>query len=111
MPTPCNVRFSDAPFLRSYLRSRSHGSPQRYGSDKVYDMLAITTSYTDDECKEIFSTDGTAATTFWEKGKYACGKVDGNQDGSYLTMISIDGLRFGIINIVGNFGTVFVDQS
>ena len=37
--------------------------------------------------------------------------VDGNQDGSYLTMISIDGLRFGIINIVGNFGTVFVDQS
>jgi len=84
---------------------------KKYGSDKVYDMLAITTSYTDDECKEIFSTDGTAATTFWEKGKYACGKVKGNQDGSYLTMISIDGLRFGIINIVGNFGTVFVDQS
>lgn len=35
----------------------------------------------------------------------------GNRDGSYLTMLSADGLMFGIINIVGNFGTVFVDQS
>ena len=45
-------------------------------------MLAITTSYTDDECKAIFSTDGvgaTEATTFWKAGDYACGKVDGNQ--------------------------------
>ena len=31
--------------------------------------------------------------------------------GSYLTMISLEGLKFGIINIVGNFGTVFCDQS
>jgi SSS family transporter len=37
--------------------------------------------------------------------------VSGNLDGSYLTMISSGGLMFGIINIVGNFGTVFVDQS
>ena len=42
---------------------------------------------------------------------YSCGKVEGNYDGSYLTMISSGGLMFGIINIVGNFGTVFVDQS
>merc|ERR1719407_94236 len=35
----------------------------------------------------------------------------GNAGGSYLTMVSIDGLMFGIINTVGNFGTVFVDQS
>ncbi|CAM9338301.1 unnamed protein product [Choristocarpus tenellus] len=41
----------------------------------------------------------------------ACGPVDGNEDGSYLTMLSREGLIFGIINIVGNFGTVFVDQS
>jgi len=34
-----------------------------------------------------------------------------NRQGSYLTMMSADGLSFGIINIVGNFGTVFVDQS
>lgn len=31
--------------------------------------------------------------------------------GTYLTMKSQSGLMFGIINIVGNFGTVFVDQS
>jgi len=47
---------------------------------------------------------------------YACGGVDGNagvpaDSGSYLTMISMQGLMFGIINIVGNFGTVFCDQS
>jgi len=39
------------------------------------------------------------------------GPVDGNKGGSYLTMVSADGLMFGVINIVGNFGTVFVDQS
>lgn len=37
--------------------------------------------------------------------------VDGNSLGSYLTLASIGALIFGIINIVGNFGTVFVDQS
>merc|ERR1739844_407377 len=44
-------------------------------------------------------------------GTYSCGQVSGNEEGSYLTMLSSDGLMFGIINIVGNFGTVFVDQS
>merc|ERR1719502_510120 len=34
-----------------------------------------------------------------------------NRQGSYLTIMSPDGLSFGIINIIGNFGTVFVDQS
>jgi hypothetical protein len=38
-----------------------------------------------------------------------CGPVAGNYDGEYLTMISNGGLKFGIINIVGNFGAVFVD--
>ncbi|KAJ1554108.1 hypothetical protein HK096_004985, partial [Nowakowskiella sp. JEL0078] len=37
--------------------------------------------------------------------------VDGNEAGGYLTMSSTGGLIFGIINIVGNFGTVFVDQA
>ncbi|CAM9717321.1 unnamed protein product [Discosporangium mesarthrocarpum] len=41
----------------------------------------------------------------------ACGRVEGNEQGSYLTMLSREGFIFGIINIVGNFGTVFVDQS
>ena len=40
----------------------------------------------------------------------ACGPVSGNNGGSYLTMLSTGGLVFGIINIVGNFGTVFVDN-
>ena len=37
--------------------------------------------------------------------------VEGNAAGMYLTMASLGGLIFGIINIVGNFGTVFVDQA
>ena len=37
--------------------------------------------------------------------------VHGNSDWSYLTMASSGALIFGIINIVGNFGTVFVDQA
>jgi Na+/proline symporter len=37
--------------------------------------------------------------------------VEGNFAGSYLTMASTGALVFGIINIVGNFGTVFVDQA
>ena len=37
--------------------------------------------------------------------------VEGNAGGVFLTMASAGGLMFGIINIVGNFGTVFVDQA
>lgn len=40
----------------------------------------------------------------------SCGPASGNYKGSYLTMLSSGGLVFGIINIVGNFGTVFVDN-
>lgn len=36
--------------------------------------------------------------------------VDGNKDGSYLTMQSREGAIFFVINIVGNFGTVFLDN-
>ena len=37
--------------------------------------------------------------------------VEGNALGTYLTLASTGALIFGVINIVGNFGTVFVDQS
>jgi urea-proton symporter len=37
--------------------------------------------------------------------------VSNNARGSYLTMYSRNGLMFGLTNIIGNFGTVFVDQS
>lgn len=36
--------------------------------------------------------------------------VDGNAEGSYLTMQSREGAIFFVINIVGNFGTVFCDN-
>ena len=37
--------------------------------------------------------------------------ITGNLNGSPLTIWSRGGLIFGIANIIGNFGTVFVDQS
>ena len=36
--------------------------------------------------------------------------VSGNAEGSYLTMQSKEGAIFFVINIVGNFGTVFCDN-
>lgn len=80
-----------------------------YSSDQVYDLLDNTISKSTAECEAIFSDAN--GVTFYEEGKYSCGLVDGNREGSYLTMLSRGGLMFGIINIVGNFGTVFVDQS
>jgi urea-proton symporter len=80
-----------------------------YSSDQIYELLHNTVTKTPEQCEAIYSF--TNGTTFYEQGKYACGPVAGNRDGSYLTMLSADGLMFGVINIVGNFGTVFVDQS
>jgi Na+/proline symporter len=37
--------------------------------------------------------------------------VSGNAKGSYMTMRSKNGLIFGVINIIGNFATVFEDQA
>lgn len=82
-----------------------------YSSDQIYTFLDLTTSYDLAQCQQIYSTNNTVESTFFAEGKYACGPVVGNRDGSYLTMISGGGLMFGIINIVGNFGTVFVDQA
>jgi urea-proton symporter len=36
--------------------------------------------------------------------------VPGNAHGSYMTMRSKNGLIFGVINVIGNFATVFQDQ-
>lgn len=80
-----------------------------YSSDQIYAYLDATVSYSSEECESIYAYED--GTSFFTPGSYACGPVSGNKDGSYLTMISADGLMFGIINIVGNFGTVFVDQS
>jgi len=84
---------------------------KNFSTDIIYNGLAQTVSYTAEECQIMFSTNQTVEGTFWKAGDYSCGPVPNNRDGSYLTMLSGDGLIFGIINIVGNFGTVFVDQS
>jgi Na+/proline symporter len=81
-----------------------------YSSDTIYEWLDATVSYNLTQCKDIYSNPDTGD-TFFTPGVYACGPVQGNNSGSYLTMLSSNGLMFGIINIVGNFGTVFVDQS
>jgi urea-proton symporter len=81
-----------------------------YSSDQIYTFLDQTVNFNKTFCEDWFSNEATGE-TFYAPGKYACGKVKGNEAGSYLTMISGDGLMFGIINIIGNFGTVFVDQS
>jgi len=45
------------------------------------------------------------------QGPATLGSDNMNRGGSYLTIMSLDGLQFGIINVIGNFGTVFLDQS
>ncbi|KAI6000812.1 urea transporter [Pisolithus albus] len=41
----------------------------------------------------------------------AVAPVAGNAGGSYLTLRSKNGLIFGVINLIGNFATVFQDQA
>ncbi|GLJ26678.1 hypothetical protein SUGI_0519190 [Cryptomeria japonica] len=100
-----------ATFLASYIHSvivhvvlvvfiyLVYTSSSQLGSPKiVYEKLLMVASKTRN-CREPLSHEG-----------QACGPVSGNNGGSYLTMLSTGGLVFGIINIVGNFGTVFVDN-
>merc|ERR1719389_1537707 len=84
---------------------------KEFSTDLIYMGLEQTKSYTEEQCKALFSKGGKTFFGLEDGNKYACGPVENNKDGSYLTMISGGGLMFGIINIVGNFGTVFVDQS
>ncbi|GAV77026.1 SSF domain-containing protein [Cephalotus follicularis] len=76
-----------------YTASSELGSPR-----VVYNHLLEVASKSR-ICQEPISHDG-----------QSCGPVGGNYKGSYLTMLSSGGLVFGIINIVGNFGTIFVDN-
>ncbi|KAH6760865.1 urea-proton symporter DEGRADATION OF UREA 3 [Perilla frutescens var. frutescens] len=76
-----------------YVASSELGSP-----DVVYSRLLEIASRAR-SCQDPISHPG-----------QSCGPVNGNYKGSHLTMLSSGGLVFGIINIVGNFGTVFVDN-
>jgi len=79
-------------------------------TDLVYDRLQAVSGMSTAACEGAFKNLLTGK-TFFKAGKYSCGPVVDNNSGSYLTMLSLGGIKFGIINIVGNFGTVFVDQS
>merc|ERR1711966_243935 len=68
-------------------------------ADNVYNLLNRLSTATATECTGRLAN------------KQNCGYVAKNEAGSYLTMLSEGGIIFGIINIAGNFGTVFVDQS
>ncbi|CAF0718552.1 unnamed protein product [Brachionus calyciflorus] len=43
--------------------------------------------------------------------RYSCILNPKNMNNSYKTFFSLDGFMFGIINLIGNFGTVYVDQA
>ena len=76
-------------------------SPITGGIEGMYDKLV-----------EAASLNPVIAPTFAEGGAVEGDpSTYGNAMGAYLTMASAGGLIFGVINIVGNFGTVFVDQA
>ena len=68
----------------------------------------MTTSW--DASTNVMTSTADPAGTAFHQGPANLGGAQ-NRQGTYLTMMSVDGLSFGIINIIGNFGTVFVDQS
>ena len=99
---------------------------KKFSSDLIYDMLEFNKNMSPEDCDALYwdekygeSFTNRVLCSAAEKKPdddcidqtYACGGVPGNASGSYLTMVSGGGLMFGIINIIGNFGTVFVDQS
>ncbi|KAJ6327025.1 hypothetical protein OIU78_014000 [Salix suchowensis] len=100
-----------ATFLASYIHSvivhvvlvifvyLVYTTSSELGSPKVVFHRLLEVGSKSRVCLEPISHDG-----------QSCGPVSGNYKGSYLTMLSSGGLVFGIINIVGNFGTVFVDN-
>ncbi|KDP35415.1 hypothetical protein JCGZ_10798 [Jatropha curcas] len=100
-----------ATFLASYIHSvivhvvlvifvyLVYTASSELGSPKVIYARLVEVASKSRVCQEPISHEG-----------QSCGPVNGNYKGSYLTLLSSGGLVFGIINIVGNFGTVFVDN-
>ncbi|CAL5359380.1 unnamed protein product [Camellia sinensis] len=89
-----------ATFLASYIHSVIvYTSSSKLGSPSIAYHRLLEVASKSRVCQEPLTHNG-----------QSCGPVSGNYKGSYLTMLSSGGLVFGIINIVGNFGTVFVDN-
>ncbi|KAL3800963.1 hypothetical protein ACHAW5_006696 [Stephanodiscus triporus] len=86
-----------------------------YSSDIIYQYLHQTDSNAEEQCTIIFSKDGAGPNSFYrnddDKTMMVCGPIEGNIQRSYFSTISGGGLKFGIFNIIRNFGTVFADQS
>ena len=63
-------------------------------------------------CMQIGEDQSVHGVQVWENLRVVSEQfpVAGNKGGSYLTMLSKGGFVFGIINIIGNFGTVYNDQ-
>lgn len=87
-----------------YLYPLPGGRSQLGSVSQVYDRLLRLNAYTVEECAARNFLDDTGSVA-------GCGPVPGNKAGSSLTMFSQGGIMFAVINLVGNFGTVFVDQA
>jgi hypothetical protein len=99
----------------------SHGHHSR-GTQGLNSQPILFTSFAHSKTKQIififafsaYATNEVAGSPgkVWELLVDAAQRhpVDGNAGGSYLTMQSREGAIFFVINIVGNFGTVFLDN-
>lgn len=92
--------------------SKSHNLPSRADLTAVHTVMLIIiififafTAYT---TNANLGSPGKVYDLLVEAGKRH--PVEGNAKGSYLTMRSREGAIFFVINIVGNFGTVFCDN-
>jgi len=79
-----------------------------YAHTVVIMVILLTFAFTTYATSDVLGSPGKV----WELLNAAAERhpVDGNAGGSYLTMRSKEGAIFFVINIVGNFGTVFCDN-
>jgi SSS family transporter len=79
-----------------------------YAHTVVILVILLTFAFKTYATSEVLGSPGKV----WELLKEAAERhpVEGNAGGSYLTMRSKEGAIFFVINIVGNFGTVFCDN-
>eukprot|EP01042_Synura_sphagnicola_P000413 gene413-435_t len=69
-------------------------------TEAVYDRLTRVVHLSAQTCQDFGYT-----------STQTCGPIKGNLHGSYVTFWSSGGLMFGVANIVGCFGCVFLDQA
>ncbi|KAJ3277876.1 hypothetical protein HK104_002881, partial [Borealophlyctis nickersoniae] len=79
-----------------------------YSHTAVIFIIILVFGFTVYGTSALIGSPGAMYDMLWEHAAKV--PVPDNEGGQYLTMTSLQGLIFGIINIVGNFGTVFVDQ-